>query len=157
MNKPRRISSVHQRLFRQIDRIEKERRAAVIAKPMRNLFDLLATGEAYEYEGRVVMEMPKVDHMYADRAKWVEVAPAIESWIDCWQRIAPDIRTYHMGILADRLRQDKPITPRLVEQARAEFEATVARLPDIPDGQISSAITTTQIAWAVEQMGLSHG
>jgi hypothetical protein len=157
MNKPRRISSVHQRLFRQIDRIEKERRAAVIAKPMRNMFDLLATGEAYEYEGRVVMKMPEVDHPYAERAEWVEVAPAIEGWIDCWQRIAPDIRTYHMGILADRLRQDKPITPRIVEQARAEFEATVARLPDIPDGQINSAITTTQIAWAVEQMGLSHG
>lgn len=142
-------------LARSIDRHEKARRAAVIARPMRNLFDLLASGEVYEIDGKAVMRMPEIDKAFAERAEWVEVAPAIEGWRDCWQRIAPDISTYYMGVLAERLRSDKPITPRLVEQARTEFDATVARILDVPDGKISSAITTTQVAWEFEKIGLN--
>mgnify|MGYP003558406568 CR=1 FL=1 len=62
------------------------------------------------------------------------------------------LRLYHMGVLADRLDADKPITPRLVEQARTEFDATVARLADIPPGQVTSAIRTTEIAWEMEKI-----
>ena len=135
-----------------IRRAEKERRANVIARPMRNLMDMLRQGEVYEIDGRAVMRMPEVDEQFATRAEWVEIAPAIEGWRDCWQRLAPDISTYYLGVLAARLRDDKPITPRLVEQARAEFDATVARIPEIEDGRISSAIVTTQIAWEVEKL-----
>jgi len=135
-----------------IRRAEKERRAAVIARPMRNLMDMLRQGEVYEIDGRAVMRMPEIDEQFATRAEWVEIAPAIEGWRDCWQRLAPDISTYHLGVLADRLRDDKPITPRLVEQARAEFDATVARIPEIEDGKIASAIRTTEIAWEMEKL-----
>ena len=124
-----------------IRRAEKERRAAVIARPMRNLLDMLKQGEVYE-----------IDEQFATRAEWCEIAPAIEGWRDCWQRLAPDISTYHLGVLAARLRDDKPITPRLVEQARAEFDATVARIPEIEDGKIASAIRTTEIAWELEKL-----
>ena len=54
--------------------------------------------------------------------------------------------------LADRLDADKPLTPRLVEQARDEFDATVQRLADIPPGQVTSAIRTTEIAWEIEKL-----
>lgn len=135
-----------------IRRAEKERRAAVIARPMRNLMDMLKQGDVYEIDGRAVMRMPEIDEQFATRAEWCEIAPAIEGWRDCWQRLAPDISTYYLGVLAARLRDDKPITPRLVEQARAEFDRTVARIPEIEDGRISSAIVTTQIAWEVEKM-----
>ena len=135
-----------------IRRAEKERRAAVIARPMRNLMDMLKQGEVYEIDGRAVMRMPEIDEQLAARAEWVEIAPAIEGWRDCWQRLAPDISTYYLGVLAARLRDDKPITPRLVEQARAEFDATVARIPEIEDGKISSAIRTTEIAWELEKL-----
>ena len=133
-------------------RAERERKANVIARPMRNLMDMLKQGEVYEIDGRAVMRMPEIDEQFATRAEWCEVAPAIRGWIDCWGRIAPDLRLYHMGVLADCLDTDKPITPRLVEKARAEFEATVARIPEIEDGRISSAIVTTQIAWEVEKL-----
>ena len=139
-------------LQRGIARAERERKANVIARPMRNLMDMLRQGEVYELDGRAVMRMPEIDEQFATRAEWCEIAPAIRGWIDCWQRLAPDIRLYHMGVLADRLDADKPITPRLVEQARAEFDATVARIPEIEDGRISSAIVTTQIAWEVEKL-----
>ena len=135
-----------------IRRAEKERRANVIARPMRNLMDMLKQGEVYEIDGRAVMRMPEIDEQFATRAEWCEIAPAIEGWRDCWQRLAPDISTYHLGVLAARLRDDKPITPRLVEQARAEFDATVARIPEIEDGKIASAIRTTEIAWEMEKL-----
>ena len=135
-----------------IRRAEKERRAAVIARPMRNLMDMLKQGDVYEIDGRAVMRMPEIDEQFATRAEWCEIAPAIEGWRDCWQRLAPDISTYHLGVLAARLRDDKPITPRLVEQARAEFDATVARIPEIEDGKIASAIRTTEIAWELEKL-----
>lgn len=143
-------------ITRGMRRIEKREKAHIIAAPMRALMDLLATGEAYEADGRVVMRMPDIDERFAERAEWVEVPPAIEGWRDCWQRLAPDISTYYLGVLAARLRDDKPITPRLVGQARAEFDATVARIPEIEDGRISSAIVTTQIAWEVERMQRSE-
>ena len=139
-------------ITRAMQKREMREKAHIIAAPMRALMDLLATGEAYEIDGRVVMSMPDIDAQFAERAEWVEVPPAIEGWRDCWQRLAPDISTYYLGVLAARLRDDKPIMPRLVEQARAEFDATVARIPEIEDGRISSAIVTTQIAWEVEKL-----
>ena len=62
----------------------------------------------------------------------------------------------HLVAPAQRLRIEADIPPRLVEQARAEFDATVARIPEIEDGRISSAIVTTQIAWEVERMQRSE-
>ena len=135
-----------------IRRAEKERRANVIARPMRNLMDMLKQGEVFEIDGRAVMRMPEIDEQFATRAEWCEIAPAIRGWIDCWGRLAPDLRLYHMGVLADRLDADKPLTPRLVEQAREEFDRTVQRLADIPPGQVTSAMRTTEIAWEIEKL-----
>jgi len=148
----KRTATLPRWLQRGINRAERERKANVIARPMRNLMDMLAQGEVYEIDGRAVMRMPEIDEQFATRAEWCEIAPAIEGWRDCWQRLAPDISTYYLGILAARLRDDKPLTPRLVEQAREEFDATVARLVDIPPGAVTSAIRTTEIAWEVEKM-----
>lgn len=139
-------------LQRGIDRAERERRANVIARPMRNLMDMLKQGEVYEIDGRAVMRMPEIDEQFATRAEWCEIAPAIRGWIDCWGRLAPDLRLYHMGLLADRLEADKPLTPRLVEQARDEFEQTIKRIPTLPEGAITDAILRTRIAWEFERM-----
>ena len=56
--------------------------------------------------------------------------------------------------MAKRLREDKPLTVRLIKQARGEFDAHVARLVEIPDDQIRSAITTTQLAWEFEKINM---
>ena len=134
-------------------RIERKEKAERIAAPMRELFDMLAQGEVFELDGMSVMHMPETgDEQFATRAEWCEIAPAIRGWIDCWGRLAPDLRLYHMAVLADRLDADKPLTPRLVEQARDEFDATVQRLADIPPGQVTSAIRKTEIAWEIEKI-----
>jgi len=132
-----------------IARVERTRQAEVTAKPMRELFDMLAQGEVYEVDGVSVMHMPETGD---EHAAWCAVGPAIRGWIDLWARIAPDIGTRKLQYLADRIDADKPITPRLVEQARAEFDATVQRLVDIPPGQVTSAIRTTEIAWEIEKL-----
>ncbi len=130
-------------------RIERKQEAERIAAPMRELFDMLAQGEVHEIDGVSVMHMPETGD---EHAAWCAVGPAIRGWIDCWKRIAPDIGTRKLQCLADRLDADKPLTPRLVEQARDEFDATVARLADIPPGQVTSAIRTTEIAWEIEKL-----
>lgn len=130
-------------------RIERRERAESIAKPMRELFDMLAQGEAFELGGVSVMHMPETAN---DHAAWCATGPAIRGWIDLWARIAPDIDTSKMRYLADRLDADKPITPRLVEQARGEFEATISRIPDLPEGAIGDAIVRTKIAWEFERL-----
>lgn len=132
-----------------IARVERKRQAEVTAKPMRELFDMLAQGEVYEIDGVSVMHMPETGD---EHAAWCAVGPAIRGWIDLWARIAPDIDTTKMRYLADRLDADKPITPRLVEQARAEFEATIRRIPDLPEGAIGDAIVRAKIAWEFERM-----
>lgn len=149
---PHQASGVHAVVAAGMYRAEKQRKASVIARPMRALFALLASGEVNEINGRAVMRMPEIDDGITERAEWCEISPAIRGWIDCWARIAPDIGTYRMGVLADCLARGQEITPRLVEQARAEFEATIARIPDLPDGAILSAITTTRIGWEMEKI-----
>ena len=130
-------------------RIERKEEAERIAAPMRELFDMLAQGEVFELDGVSVMNMPA---MGDEREAWCAVGPAIRGWIDCWQRIAPDICTRKLQYLADRLDADKPITPRLVEQARDEFEQTIKRIPSLPEGAITDAILRTRIAWEFEKL-----
>ena len=131
-------------------RIERKEEAERIAAPMRELFDMLAHGEAFELDGVSVMHMPA---MGDEREAWCAVGPAIRGWIDCWKRIAPDICTRKLQYLADRMDADKPITPRLVEQARGEFEQTIKRIPSLPEGAVTDAILRTRIAWEFERMG----
>lgn len=136
-----------------IRRTERERRADVIARPMRNMFALLAQGEVYEIDGQAQMWMPEIDTAHARKAsEWVVIPHAVRGWIDLWTRIAPDLRLYHLQVLADRLEQGKPLTERLVEQARDEFEQTIERVGQIEHGQLVSKITTQEIAWEMERL-----
>ncbi|WP_018991267.1 hypothetical protein [Aromatoleum toluclasticum] len=149
---PNRREGLHPLIAAGIHRAEKARKADVIARPMRELFALLMSGEVMEIDGRAVMRMPEIDTTITEQAQWCEIAPAIRGWIDCWGHLAAEIRLYHMGVLADRLERDQEITPRLVEQARDEFERTIKRLPSLPDGAILSAIRTTEIGWEFEKL-----
>ena len=145
--------SLHPIIKAQIDRALRQARIDRIADPMRQLFAQLATGEALATpRGAIVMHMPEVDPEYDDGCDLCEVAPAIEGWVDCWARLAPDIRTSHMSQIARYLANSVAITPNLVEMARQEFEATVSRLATVSDAELRSAISTTRIAWEFEKL-----
>lgn len=138
-----------------IARAERERLAAQAAAPMRALFAQLASGEVCEVDGRAVMSMPDLDESVRQSdSEWVEIAPAILGWIDVWQRLAPDLRTDKLRTLAARIAAGQDITPRLVEVAREQFEATIERIAHIKIGAIKSAICTTQIGWEFEKIVL---
>lgn len=139
-------------LMRGLDQAERERRVDNLMRPMRHLMSMLEQGEVYEIDGRAVMRMPEVDPEFADQTEWCEIAPAIAGWIDCWARIDPSIQLDHLAILGRRLDADKTITPRLAEKARADLETCAARLLTVRPGAITSAVTSTCIAWEFEKL-----
>lgn len=135
---------------RAIIRTERERRASIIARPMRAMFDGLSRGEALEVDGQLAMLIPQDDLGSSGRTEYCAIVPAIDGWCDAWDRIAPDIKTDKLRYLAARLAERKEITERLIEQAREQFEACIARIPDMPAGEIESKVLTTRIAWELE-------
>ncbi len=149
---------MHPAIAAGIRRADKEMRAAEIARPMRELFRQLRTGEVCEVDGRVVMLMPEIDEsLRQSDTDWVEIAPALLGWIDCWERLAPKLRQDKLRYLADRLSRGEMVTLRMVEQACEQFEAAIAMIPAIRDGAIKSAVVTTQICWEIEKIKEQQG
>lgn len=135
-----------------IERQRREYQSAEIARPMRELFAMLATGEVIEINGKAFMRMPELDSSLQQCGmEYVEIAPAIRGWLDCWERINPTLPAANMRYLANRLDEGKLLTPRLVEKARAEFEGMIALIPGLEPGVIKDALLRTQIAWEFER------
>ena len=136
-----------------IERQRREYQAAEIARPMRELFAMLATGEVIEIDGKAFMRMPELDSSLQQCGmEYVEIAPAIRGWLDCWERINPMLPATNMRYLAARLDEGKLLTPRLVDKALAEFEGMIALIPSLEPGVIKDALLRTQIAWEFERM-----
>ena len=145
---------LHRTIADGAERMRRKMQAEEIARPMREMFALLATGEVFEVDGVAVMSMPELDpSLRQSSTDWVDIAAAAEGWIDLWARIAPKLRQDKLKTLAERLRTGKDLTPRLIEIAKSQFEDAVTMIPDIPPGAIDSAIRTTQIAWDIEAGG----
>lgn len=144
-------------LRRNLYRLERERRARLIALPMRGFFDRLAKrSEADELFGHYVMDVPA--HVESDsvrQARMGDVCEALRGWAHCWAKLAPDLDLQMLVVLADTLDARRPLTERMIEKARDAFEATIARYPSIDQAALDAAITETQIAAEVERLGLT--
>lgn len=162
-NQRARHIGMHPLIAAGIRRTDKEIRAAEIARPMRELFRQLKTGEVTEVpvfddEGNFIryaasMLVPELDaSLRQSDTDWVEIAPAIEGWVDCWVRLSPKLRQDKLRYLADRLNRGELVTPRMVEQASEQFEAAIRMIPAMADGAIKSAVLTTQLAWEFEKI-----
>ena len=143
---------IYLKMFSEIDRHKRERQAAEMSRPMKNMLDLLAQGECYEIEGKAVLPLFEIDKAFHKQAEWVDVAKAISDWVDFWERINPKAHAYDMRMLAKNIGESKLITQALMDKARAEFDAMVARLPDIPLEEIAKAVRTTNIATAFAEL-----
>lgn len=149
----RRRVGLHSAIYNGITRAARERQANIIAKPMRKLFAELLTGEVSEVDGRAVLSMPDLDPaVRQSESDWMEISGAIYGWIDLWRNINPAVSLQSMRYLADRLRDDSPLTPRLVEKAQSEYEHTITLTTDLPPGAIERAITKTRIGWEMERV-----
>ena len=146
------VPKIYLKMFSEIDRHKRERQAAEMSRPMKNMLDLLAQGECYEIEGKTVLPLFEIDKAFHKQAEWVDVAQAISDWVDFWERIDPKAHAYDMRVLAKNIGESKLITQTLMDKARGEFDAMVARLPDIPLEEIAKAVRTTNIATAFAKL-----
>ena len=146
------VPKIYLKMFSEIDRHKRERQAAEMSRPMKNMLDLLAQGECYEIEGKTVLPLFEIDKKFNKQADWLDVAQAISDWVDFWTRLEPKAHTYDMRALAKNIGESKLITQTLMDKARAEFDAMVARLPDIPLEEIAKAVRTTNIATAFAKL-----
>ena len=146
------VPKIYLKMFSEIDRHKRERQAAEMSRPMKNMLDLLAQGECYEIEGKTVLPLFEIDKKFNKQADWLDVAQAISDWVDFWERIDPKAHAYDMRVLAKNIGESKLITQALMDKARAEFDAMVARLPDIPLEEIAKAVRTTNIATAFAKL-----
>ena len=146
------VPKIYLKIFSEIDRLKRERQAAEMSRPMKNMLDLLAQGECYEIEGKTVLPLFEIDKKFNKQADWLDVAQAISDWVDFWERIDPKAHAYDMRVLAKNIGESKLITQTLMDKARGEFNAMVARLPDIPLEEIAKAVRTTNIATAFAKL-----
>lgn len=146
------VPKIYLKMFSEIDRHKRERQSSEMSRPMKNMLDLLAKGECYEIEGKTVLPLFEIDKKFNKQADWLDVAQAISDWVDFWTRLEPKAHTYDMRALAKNIGKSKLITQTLMDKARAEFDAMVARLPDIPLEEIAKAVRTTNIATAFAKL-----
>ena len=146
------VPKIYLKMFSEIDRHKRERQAAEMSRPMKNMLDLLAQGECYEIEGKTVLPLFEIDKKFNKQADWLDVAQAISDWVDFWTRLEPKAHAYDMRVLAKNIGESKLITQALMDKARAEFDAMVARLPDISLEEIAKAVRTTNIATAFAKL-----
>lgn len=119
--------------------------------PIYALLDQLATGQVDAVRGRPVMRD-------WGSSELLEVGPALEGWIDCWQRIIDGER---LPIDLTPLRQvqrfltnDLMLTPELVEIARRITDSCYQAYSSIPRERTISYSKTEQIAIALDESGM---
>lgn len=120
-------------------------------EPISALLDQLRAGEVDAVRGRPVMRDWGSNEL-------LEVGPALEGWIGCWQRIIDGER---LPIDLTALRQvqrflanDLMLNPDLVARARTITDACYQAYANTPRERIISYSKTEQIAIALDESGM---
>ncbi len=150
--KPRR--GLHSAIVRGIVRTNRECNADAIARPMRNLFVLLRSGEVLEHvaTGVACMHLRDVDASRKDLDPTVPIAPAIRGWVECWQQLDPALPSGNLLKLADCLDAWEGITEELTDAAHEEFETQVRAFPGFSAEHVKRAIKSAMIAVELEKI-----
>ncbi len=120
-------------------------------EPIYALLDQLRAGEVDAVRGRPVMRDWGSNEL-------LEVGPALEGWIGCWQRIIDGER---LPIDLTALRQvqrflanDLMLNPDLVDRARTITDACYQAYLRIPRGRMIEYSKTEQIQIELESLGI---
>ena len=117
-------------------------------KPIRELVRQLRTGEVDTVQG--VPIMPEWS------GGFVEVCPALEGWVYCWQRINAGeglgITATACERVAKALHYSKPLTEQEVEAFAQEVEAMAGFYAVLPLDVIRRHILTEQLAIQLDEM-----
>lgn len=125
-------------------------RISISANAMRSLFEELMGGSLTEINGKPVMRMPE-GFETSEYGEWVEIAPALDGWIDYLGRIAPHLSSAALIALKDALVADQEIREFLVIAARIEFEAHVDHMKTMAPSSIDEAVKKTRAEWRKAQ------
>lgn len=130
--------------------LQKQDRVSISANAMRDMLDELMSGDVSEINGTPVMRMPD-GFMTREYGEWVEIAPALDGWVDCMRRIVPDLSSGAIVDLAGLLRAGEDITPELVMVARIQLEDQIQAMKRMPIGAINAAVESTKSDWRKEE------
>ena len=127
------------------DRLERERLIALVARPLRALFAQIESGETLEVDGVPVFYGPNPDRPgELDYSTLIPIGPNVRTWALFMERAGCKGTTL-LHTMADRLDEGKPLTPRMVEKARQEFEEGVKRMSRQSFAVLGRAATDTAI------------
>ena len=130
--------------------LQKQDRVSISANAMREMLDELMTGDVSVIDDTPVMRMPD-GYMTREYGEWVAIVPALEGWVDCMQRIVPDLSSGAIVDLAGLLRAGEEITPELVMVARIQLEDQIQAMKRMPIGAINAAVESTKSDWRKEE------
>lgn len=126
-----------------------------IAEPMREMFRQILSGELYEIDGVLMMEIPENKAWECvDDAELIPIHESLNGWIDCWNRIDRKLSFYNMGVLSKKIEAGELVTEALIKKSQAEFEASIDRLCGMDRKAVTEAVSATQIKIYFEKMEL---
>lgn len=127
---------------------ERLRKAAITFRPILEVIRQLRAGEVDSVRGR-----PVARDWLGD---WMEIAPAMEGWADCWERIARHeaLPIDHAAIrkVAKCLANGVPLMPEQVEACARAVQACYDAYLVLPKSVLVAHIRTEQIAIELSAM-----
>jgi hypothetical protein len=121
--------------------------AMLVFEPLFRLFDQLQTGYVNDLSGKPIMQDWD--------GGWVEIAPALYGWADCWERIA---EAEHLTIdleplrkIARKLHLITPLTEQEVARGREAMLATHRAFLALPVGATRYYANTAELAFHLER------
>jgi hypothetical protein len=122
--------------------------AMLVFEPLFKLFDQLeTTGCLDDAAGSPIMQDWD--------GGWVEIAPALYGWADCWERIAEaehmTIDLEPLRVIAKKLHLITPLTEQEVARGREAMLATHRAFLRLPVGAIKYYANTAELAFHLER------
>ncbi len=124
----------------------------LLFQPIYTAFDRLADGEIEVSRGKPIFK-----DFYNE---WCELAPAMNGWADCWERICRnqgiDINLEPLRKLARKLDYGAPLTEDDVSSGRAVIDATRSAFVSLPVEVTRAHAVTEQIQIEVDRLNLKE-
>jgi hypothetical protein len=118
------------------------RHAQAVFNPIYRVFDAMAEGWLPDAAGSPVM----LDWS----GEWVEIAPALTGWADCWDRVSNEtgsiINTPALRKIAKKLHAVTPLTEQEVAAGRSAINECFSAFQTVPKAVITRCAETEEIA-----------
>lgn len=126
--------------------------AYTLFHPIYTVFDKLDEGEIEESNGKPIFK-----DFYNE---WCEIAPAMDGWADCWERICRnqkiDINLDPLRNLARKLDCDTPLTESDVSGGRDVIDTTYRIFMSLPAEVVRKHALTEQIQIEFDRLNLKE-